>query len=119
RSTIVAGNSASYPTNGPDLYSAFVSDSFNLIGVTNGCTGFGLFGSHDQVGSAANPLDPMLGPLQNNGGPTLTKAPLPGSPAIDQGHSSGQATDQRGVPRPYDNPAIAGPLGGDGSDIGA
>src|SRR4029077_11837189 len=27
--------------------------------------------------------DPLLGPLQNNGGPTFTHALLPGSPAID------------------------------------
>src|SRR5262249_2950693 len=39
------------------------------------------------VGSAASPIDPMLvlGPLQNNGGPTKTMALLPLSPAIDQG----------------------------------
>src|SRR5262249_21020276 len=30
-------------------------------------------------------VEPMLGPLQNNGGPTFTCAPLPGSPAIDRG----------------------------------
>jgi CSLREA domain-containing protein len=30
-------------------------------------------------------LDPKLGPLKNNGGPTLTHGLLPGSPAIDQG----------------------------------
>src|SRR5205823_155444 len=29
--------------------------------------------------------DPLLGPLQNNGGPTLTYEPLTGSPAIDAG----------------------------------
>jgi hypothetical protein len=29
--------------------------------------------------------DPILGPLQNNGGPTLTHALLPGSPAINAG----------------------------------
>jgi hypothetical protein len=29
--------------------------------------------------------DPLLGPLQDNGGPTLTHLPLPGSPAIDAG----------------------------------
>jgi hypothetical protein len=32
--------------------------------------------------------DPMLGPLQNNGGPTFTHALLPGSPAIDAGDPS-------------------------------
>src|SRR5438874_10331155 len=29
--------------------------------------------------------DPLLGPLQDNGGPTLTHALLPGSPAINAG----------------------------------
>ena len=41
--------------------------------------------------------DPLLGPLQNNGGRTNTHALLPGSPAIDTGDNpSGLATDQRG-----------------------
>ena len=45
--------------------------------------------------------DPKLGPLADNGGPTLTMALLPGSPAIDAGATvAGVTTDQRGVPRP-------------------
>ena len=46
---------------------------------------------------------PLLGPLQNNGGPTPTMALLPGSPAIDSGATRAQgcpALDQRGQPRP-------------------
>jgi len=39
-----------------------------------------LTGPGDQINA-----DPMLGPLQDNGGPTLTHALLPGSPAIDSG----------------------------------
>jgi predicted outer membrane repeat protein len=39
-----------------------------------------LNGPGDQINT-----DPLLGPLQGNGGPTLTHAPLPGSPAIDAG----------------------------------
>ena len=39
-----------------------------------------LNGPGDQINT-----DPMLGPLQNNGGPTFTHALLPGSPAIDMG----------------------------------
>jgi len=39
-----------------------------------------LIGLGDQISA-----DPMLGPLQNNGGPTFTHALLPGSPAIDTG----------------------------------
>jgi predicted outer membrane repeat protein len=57
-----------------------------------------------KVGTTA---DPLLGPLQNNGGPTETHALLPGSPAIDtatcQDLSGNPLTvDQRGVTRPQD-----------------
>lgn len=54
----------------------------------------------DQIGA-----DPLLGPLNFNGGPTETHALIPGSPAINSGYpGSGlgelcEATDQRGVPR--------------------
>jgi hypothetical protein len=46
-------------------------------------------------------VDPKLGPLQNNGGPTLTLALEPGSPAIDAGSNVllTTTTDQRGLPR--------------------
>ena len=50
--------------------------------------------SGDQVNT-----DPLLGPLQNNGGPTLTHALLTGSPAIDTGDPSftpPPSYDQRG-----------------------
>jgi len=55
-----------------------------------------------------NDTDPMLGPLQNNGGPTATMALPSGSPAIDAGNPNGctdgngnlLTTDQRGYPRP-------------------
>lgn len=45
--------------------------------------------------------NPMLGPLQNNGGQTDTEAPLPGSPAIDVVPAADcPTTDQVGDPRP-------------------
>ncbi|MGI9264461.1 MAG: choice-of-anchor Q domain-containing protein, partial [Gammaproteobacteria bacterium] len=60
--------------------------------------------------------DPLVGPLQDNGGPTLTMALLQGSPAIDTGANARcPDTDQRGEVRPIDG-------NGDGSalcDIGA
>ena len=52
--------------------------------------------------------DPGLAPLAENGGPTLTHALLPGSPAINNGNTA-LPTDQRGVPRPV----------GPADDIGA
>jgi hypothetical protein len=52
------------------------------------------------TGSVTN-TDPKLGPLTNNGGPTLTMALLPGSPAIDGGDTAAAPVmDQRGFPRP-------------------
>jgi hypothetical protein len=53
-------------------------------------------------GSMPN-TDPMLGPLQDNGGPTWTHALLPGSPAIDaEDDTLCPPTDQRGIIRPQD-----------------
>ncbi len=58
----------------------------------------GFTSSGDQQG-----VDPLLGALADNGGPTFTHALLPGSPAIDAGTNSGcPATDQRGSTRPFD-----------------
>jgi CSLREA domain-containing protein len=54
-------------------------------------------------GSTIPVADPLLGPLQDNGGPTLTHALLSGSPAIDAvpvANCSEAPTDQRGVTRP-------------------
>jgi len=45
----------------------------------------------------------MIGPLANNGGPTMTHALLPGSPALETAlDAECPAADQRGVPRPFD-----------------
>jgi len=83
----------------PDVSGVFLSLGYNLIGTTNGNDGFSSPG--DLVGSVHFPLDPKLGPLTSNGGPTLTMALLPGSPAIDAGDTAAApATDQRGFPRP-------------------
>lgn len=65
--------------------------------------GYNLESGHSCNFSATGDLtniDPLLGPLQDNGGPTLTHALLVGSPAIDQGATVCPATDQRGVTRP-------------------
>ena len=46
-------------------------------------------------------MDPLLGPLADNGGPTLTLLPQAGSPLIDNALFAGTlAQDQRGVGRP-------------------
>lgn len=48
-------------------------------------------------------VDPLLGPLQDNGGATDTHALRDGSPAIDAGDDTAcPPTDQRGVQRPID-----------------
>jgi uncharacterized repeat protein (TIGR01451 family)/CSLREA domain-containing protein len=79
--TIIANNI------GTDCDSAIGPGTNNLDG--DGSCGFAL---------TANPL---LGPLQDNGGPTWTHAPAPTSPAVEGGSNAGcPATDQRGVARP-------------------
>src|SRR5260370_11420910 len=61
-----------------------------MTGLSNGVNG-------NLVGSAAAPIDPRLGPLQDNGGPTLTHALLAGSPAVDAGNNAlATPFDQRG-----------------------
>ncbi len=54
--------------------------------------------------------NPQLDVLENNGGPTQTAAPLPGSPALGIGRNC-PATDQRGVARPL-NGCTAGAVEG-------
>ena len=80
-----------------------------------------LAGTGDQSGTGASPLNPLLGPLANNGGSTRTHALLGGSPAIDKGSNSGSGvtTDQRGSTRVVDLATVANASGGDGTDIGA
>ena len=80
-----------------------VGSGGNLVG--SGAVGL------DPADNLINVHDPMLGPLQDNGGSTLTMAPLPGSPAIDAGVFllSMPATDQAG------NPRVQGPT----PDVGA
>lgn len=99
RNTIVAKNTAI--DDGPDCYVSTVTTSgYNLIGNRNGC------GIYPKTGDLIG-VDPKLGPLQDNGGPTFTHASLPGSLAIDHGNPNdctdyqGNAltTDQRGLPR--------------------
>jgi hypothetical protein len=76
------------------------ASAFNLIGDGSALTGISNGANGNQVGTDAAPIDPLLGPLQDNGGPTLTQALLPGSPALDAGSGESTAdTDQRGISR--------------------
>ena len=71
---------------------AIASEGHNIDSL-DAC-GFDALGDHVDA-------DPLLGPLQNNGGPIETMPLLAGSPAIDGGEGAGcPATDARGVPRP-------------------
>ncbi len=124
--TLVAGNqdgsSGPGSTTHPDISGAFSSGNYNLIGDATG--GSGLSDGYDgnQVGSNVSPIDPLLGPLQDNGDSTQTHGLLPGSPAIDTGKDGGDSgtttsEDQRGYARPVDLLGIANI--NDASDIGA
>ena len=98
RATIIALNTA----GSPDVAGTITSQGFNLIGNNSGAT-ITPAQSSDKIGTSSSPLDPKLGPLQNNGGPTFTCALLSGSPAIDAGDDSvlgspmNLTTDQRGT----------------------
>lgn len=80
--------------DGPDVSSTVVSLGHNLVGRSDGSTGFT---SADLIGgdSDATRLDPLLAPLDFNGGPTQTVALQAGSPAINAADFSAPARDQR------------------------
>jgi hypothetical protein len=106
--TIVDGNTASSGTT-PNL---------DVIGSALAEGKYSLFGTELQATLTGNgnvfAANPKLGPLANNGGPTQTRALLPGSPAIDAGSADPVASiafDQRGP----GFPRVVGPT----TDIGA
>jgi hypothetical protein len=81
----------------PDVDGPIYSLGHNLVSDRGRSTGWD---ATDQAGDFQAPLDPMLSPLGDYGGPTWTMPPLPGSPALDAGDpDSAPATDQRGVAR--------------------
>ena len=91
--SIIAGNMAAIQT-GVDASGTFMSLGHNLLGKSDGATGFTAAG--DQTGTVAAPLDPQLLALANNGGPTRTRALQSTSPAINAGDNALAPTyDQR------------------------
>jgi hypothetical protein len=86
------------------LINTIVADNASAVDL-GGYADASVSGSHNVIGSSSVTLpadtirsDPMLAPLADNGGTTLTHALLPGSPAIDAGTSitpSGIFYDQR------------------------
>lgn len=114
--TICASNNATGFTPAYDVAGTFSSGGYNLIGTAESASGFAELG--DQTGTNSAKLNPLLGPLQNNGGPTNTLMPLRGSSAVDAGIAGGLTLDQRNQPRPVDS-VLVNAAGGDGSDIGA
>ncbi|HEY65776.1 MAG TPA: CSLREA domain-containing protein [Caldilineae bacterium] len=116
KNTIIAGNtdpsSRAPDCDYDDLNSVITSQDYNIIGNDTGCN-FPA-GTHDQVG-----VDPMLGTLADNGGPTQTHALSAGSPAIDaipttSGNCTAGEKDQRSALR-----ASGDNAGGLACDIGA
>jgi len=112
QSTIIAGNigqnSSVCPASQPDDFNncenisgqsnpgTINSESFNLIG-TNLNNPFVNGANNDIVGSEANPINPHLGYLKNNGGPTPTMGLFATSLAIGNGSNPGSLSfDQRG-----------------------
>ena len=90
--TIVAENTV---TTDVDFCGTVVSLGTNLVGDVGVSTGW--------IASDLLDTDSLLGPLQDNTGPTLTHALLVDSPAIDAGTDTGAPiVDQRGIARPVD-----------------
>jgi hypothetical protein len=114
QNSIVAGNedwtdpATALHEKWPDVYGNFTSLGGNIIGDTTGSTN--TWGATDRVGTALDPIDPMLEALALNApGSTPTMALMAGSPALDKAPTCALTTDQRGVGRPQ----------GSACDIGA
>jgi hypothetical protein len=96
--SILSGN-AGYPA--ADCSGEIISEGYNIIGDTDGCNF--IKAVDDQLD-----IDPLIGPLQYNGGETQTHLLFKGSPAIDRGNPIGcddedgelLLDDQRGYKRP-------------------
>lgn len=111
--TIVSGNTQS---GSGDIYNNSApghTATDTIIGDAYG-TAFAVDGV--LIGDSGSPVDAMLGPLADNGGPTFTHMPMAGSPAIDANASSTSTADQRGAERPWD---FAGAAAGGVADIGS
>ena len=93
--SILAGNTGA--NSARDCSGSPTFDSQNIVENTPGC---------NPSGTPLLIADPLLGPLQDNGGPTQTRLPDEGSPAIDAVVNGIVYTpcvtesDQRGVDRP-------------------
>ena len=112
--TIVSGNRLN--GLGPDLWSPdeTFQSSFSLIGDPSDA-----IINSTVSGSNITGVDPVLGPLQDNGGPTYTDALPAASPAVDAG-SSASVLDQRGLLRPVaQGAARSTAAGANCADIGA
>jgi hypothetical protein len=100
--TLIAGNfRGATGTTRDDVFGALdPGGDYNLIGDGSGMTGLTNGVNGNLVGSASDPLDPLLDSLQDNGGPTQTRALLAGSPALNAGDPAQLGVaDQRGVVR--------------------
>ena len=102
RNSIVAGNLDVKDGSHPDLQPATtLTVEFSIIGDNSG-TGLPAgnpAAGGNKIGTPALPINPLLAPLANYGGSTLTHALVPGSPAIDMGDpgfAPPPGTDQRG-----------------------
>lgn len=106
--SIFSGNTATL--NYPDINGFFNAASHNNLvnrsgNYPGGGGGNAAGGLVNGVNGTILDVNPLLGPLTNNGGPTPTLALLAGSPAINAGlTAAGLTTDQRGVIRvaPFD-----------------
>jgi CSLREA domain-containing protein len=94
RHTVISYNYSSLGSEPSDCGGLMTSLGHNLTGSNYSC--FYQAQLTDRIG-----VDPLLGPLADNGGSTVTRLPLGGSPAINSGGNEGcPATDQRGIRRP-------------------
>jgi hypothetical protein len=120
-STVVANNTATATTPHLDLRNADLTPfqlAFSLIESTEGAN---IVDNPSFAGSNILGVDPQLGALAANGGPTRTLKPALTSPLVDKAVTASGVEDQRGLPRPFDVSSIGNSTvsPADAADIGA
>ena len=101
RNSILAGNTRGprFSEEASDCAGTLTSNGFNFIGSNLDCTINNQ--NNDQIGTANAALNPHLGALGSNSGPTQNHLPEATSQVVDAG-SGCFTVDQRGQPRPRD-----------------
>ncbi|TWU46647.1 choice-of-anchor Q domain-containing protein [Rubripirellula reticaptiva] len=106
--SVTVGMNTATIGGGLSIAGGAVTIGSTIVSGNMGATDANVNGAFSDAGNNVIGGTARLAPLASNGGPTMTHALLPGSPAINNGNNAGLAVDQRGVARPQGSRADSG-----------